>query len=71
MTLDDKLIRGRPHGGIGIMWRKTLAQGAKIVQFDNKRILGLELKTNDCSLLFYVSIYPMNVTCFMMILAFI
>ena len=54
------------------MWRKTLAQGAKIVQFDDKRILGLELKTNDCSLLyFYVSIYPINVTCFMMIFAFI
>ena len=29
MTLDDKLIRGRPHGGIGKMWRKTLAQGAR------------------------------------------
>ena len=54
MTLDDKLIRGRPHGGIGITWRKTLAQGAKIVQFDDKRILGLELKTNDCILFIYL-----------------
>ena len=58
MTLDDKLIRGRPHGGIGIMWRKTLAQGAKIVQFDDKRILGLELKTNDCILLFLCIYLP-------------
>ena len=33
-------------GGIGIMWRTTLAQGAKIVQFDDKRILGLQLITN-------------------------
>ena len=50
MTLDDKLIRSRHHGGICIMWRKPLAQGAKIVQFDDKRILGLKL--NDCILLF-------------------
>ena len=71
MTLDDKLILDRPHGGIGIMWRKALEHGAKIVKFDDKRILGLELKTNDCILLFYVSIYPMNVTCFKMIFVFI
>ena len=38
MTLDDKLIRGRHHDGIGIMWRKTVAQGAKIVQFNDKRV---------------------------------
>ena len=57
MTLDDKLIRGRPHGEIGIMWRKTLAQGAKIVQFDDKRILGLEFKTNDC-ILYIFFMYP-------------
>ena len=52
MTLDDKLIQVRPHSGIGIMWRKNQAQGAKIFQFDDKRILGFELKTNDCILLF-------------------
>ena len=57
MTLHDKLIRGRPHGGIGIMWRKTLAQGAKIVQFDDKCILGLELITNDCVLLFFMYLF--------------
>ena len=54
MTLNDKLIRG----GIGIMWRKTLAQGAKIVQFDDKRILGLELIINDCIFLFLYIYLP-------------
>ena len=40
------------------MWRKTLSQGAKIVQFDDKHILGLELKTNDCILLFLCIYLP-------------
>ena len=52
MTLDDKLIRGCTHGGIGIMWRKILAEGANIVKFHDNRILGLEMKTKDCILLF-------------------
>ena len=39
MTLNVKLIRVRPHGGFGIMWTNKLAQEAKIVQFDDKRII--------------------------------
>ena len=40
------------------MWRKTLGQGAIIVQFYDKRILGLEFKTNDCISLFLCIYLP-------------
>ena len=43
MTLHDQLIRG-----IGIM-----------VKIDDKRILGLELKTNDCILLFFMYLFTL------------
>ena len=45
MSIENKLIRGRPHGGISIMWRKTISHGVKIIQYDDDRILGIELKT--------------------------
>ena len=47
MSAENKLIRGRPHGGISIMWRKTLSRGVKIIRYDDERILGIELKTSD------------------------
>ena len=47
MSIENKLIRGRPHGSISIMWRKTISYGVKIIQYDDDRILGIELKTSD------------------------
>ena len=34
------------------MWRKPISDQFKIVQYDLNRILGLELQTNDFTLLF-------------------
>ena len=31
---------------ISIMWRKTISHGVKIIQYDDERILGIELKTS-------------------------
>ena len=45
MPTENKLIRGRPHGGIS-MWRKTLSHGVKVIRYDDERILGIELKTS-------------------------
>ena len=47
MSTENKLIRGHPHSGISIMWRKTLSCGVKIIQYNDERILGIELKTSD------------------------
>jgi len=56
MSIDDRLLSGRPHGGVSIMWRKNLSQYANIIQYDDNRILGLELKTNSHVFLF-LSVY--------------
>ena len=31
MTIEDKLHRGRPYGGVGIMWNKSLYHCVEIV----------------------------------------
>ena len=46
MSIDYKRIRGRPSGGISMMWRKTLSHEIKISPYDDDRILGIELKTS-------------------------
>ena len=58
MSIDEKLVQGRPHGGISIMWRKSISNDINIVQYDDNRILGLEIKTNDFSLLFLCIYLP-------------
>ena len=58
MSIDEKLVEGRPHGGISIMWRKSISNDINIVQYDDNRILGLEIKTNDFSLLFLCIYLP-------------
>ena len=30
MSLDDKLLTGRPHGGLDIMWNKSLSNSIKL-----------------------------------------
>ena len=42
MTIEDKLHRGRPYGGVGIMWNKSLSHCVEIVKYDDDRILGLQ-----------------------------
>ena len=57
-TIEDKLHRGRPYGGIGIMWNKSLSHYVEIVKYDDNRILGLQLKTNGCMFLFLYVYLP-------------
>ena len=58
MSLDDKLLTGRPHGGLSIMWNKSLSHSIKTVQFDDFRIVGMELQSNDFTLLFITVYLP-------------
>ena len=46
-SIKDKLIRGRRHDGVGIMWNKSLSHIVKIVKYDDNRILGFELTANQ------------------------
>ena len=58
MTTDDKLLRGRPHGGVSILWRKSLSHIVKTVKYDDDRVIGIELKTSTYTLLFLCCYLP-------------
>lgn len=53
MNTDSALIRGRPHGGIAILWTKRLGQECKPVTFGNDAtLIGLEVTISDVLYLF-------------------
>ena len=52
MSLDDKLLTGRPHGGLSIIWNKSLSNSIKTLQYDDSRIIGIEVQSNNFTLLF-------------------
>ena len=58
MSLDEKLLSGRPHGGLSVMWKKSLYNSTKIMQYDDSRILGIELQSNNFTLLFLTVYLP-------------
>ena len=56
MSLDNRLIAGRPHGGMSVLWNKSLSNSIKTIQYDDNRILGIEIKSNSSTFLF-LSVY--------------
>ena len=52
MSLDDRLIAGRSHGGMSVLWNKSLSKSIKTIQYDDNRILGIEIKSNSSTFLF-------------------
>ena len=47
----DRILLGRPFGGVAVLWRDTLAQFVKPMSFDDDRIVGLECRINDIKIL--------------------
>ena len=58
MPVGEKLLSGRPYGGVEIMWHKKLSKCAKIVQYDDTRIFCLEIMTNNQTFLFVCVYLP-------------
>ena len=40
---DNTVIKGRPFGGLAILWSKRLASACKIIEYDSNRFLGIEI----------------------------
>ena len=40
------VISGRPHGGLGILWKKSLGQSCRIIESPDERIMQIELALN-------------------------
>jgi hypothetical protein len=52
MESDKQALSGRPHGGIAILWRKSLGNKCKLVDLNDKRLMGVEISNkNNCKLL--------------------
>ena len=51
MNSEDGLMTGRPFGGLAILWRKSLTQSYKIIDYSDERLLGIELQFGDKKLL--------------------
>ncbi len=49
MDSSVQVLNGRPHGGLGILWRKSLGESCTILEFDDARLLSIELIINENS----------------------
>ena len=51
MDSESGIMMGRPFGGLGIMWRKSISVSCKTICYNDPRIMGLELITNKGKIL--------------------
>ena len=54
------LIRGRPYGGVAVLWRNSLASHVKPVCYEDDRIVGLEYSFSGVKILFVGVYLPYN-----------
>ncbi|KAG7295745.1 hypothetical protein JYU34_020793 [Plutella xylostella] len=50
------VLRGRPHGGVALLWRKNVFKSVEILKCNNPRISAIKVKTSDRSAVF-LSVY--------------
>ncbi|XP_063538392.1 uncharacterized protein LOC134747710 [Cydia strobilella] len=41
------MLRGRPHGGVALLWRKSLFPSASVVECNNNRICGIQINVGS------------------------
>ena len=56
MTPDREILSGRPFGGLGIMWCKSLGSCITIEKYDDRRLMAVQID-NGSSTLLVVNIY--------------
>jgi hypothetical protein len=55
--LESGIYRGRPHGGVSIAWTENLNHVVRLLtNYKHKRIVGVEMKTEEADLVF-ISVY--------------
>ena len=56
MDCESGLLTGRPFGGIGILWKKSISIFVKTITFDNSRLLGVQITDNQ-EMLVFINVY--------------
>ena len=51
MDIESGVLVGRPHGGIGALWWKSLACSVKPVLYDVFHLMALEIKSDTPNIL--------------------
>ena len=53
MDTSTGVMRGRPYGGLAILWKKSLGSACKPIVYDSEtRIMGLEVSSQEAQYLF-------------------
>ena len=55
----DGLLVGRPHGGLAILWRKSIGSDCTIIDYCDERLMGLEISSHTSKVLI-VNVYMPN-----------
>ncbi|CAK1584651.1 unnamed protein product [Parnassius mnemosyne] len=50
------MVSGRPYGGVGLLWNKSVFQNVSVMYCDNPRICGIQIVLGDRSILVF-SVY--------------
>ena len=56
MDSENHLLTGRPFGGIGILWKKSISKFVKSITFDDSRLLGVQITYNQETFVF-INVY--------------
>ncbi|XP_063539546.1 uncharacterized protein LOC134748704 [Cydia strobilella] len=57
MNTGEGMLVGRPYGGVGLLYRKSVFQNVSVVRCDNARLCAIKIMTNDNQPLLVVSVY--------------
>lgn len=47
------ILRGRPYGGLGVLWRKSLGDSCQVNLLDDDRIMHVKLEYGSASIDLY------------------
>ncbi len=57
VNLSDRLISGRPYGGLAILYKKELAHTVKVLETDDPRLLAIEIEQDNHGSLVILNVY--------------
>ena len=56
INVSERILVGRPYGGISILYHKNLTPFSQIIQYDDDRLLGISVRLNGAVYLF-INVY--------------
>lgn len=57
VDLSSGVLRGRPYGGVAILWRKSVFRDVAVIQCESERIVAIKVVTHDEREILFMSVY--------------